>query len=255
MLYWRKTGRGQPILLLHGLFGSLENMGSIARLLGNQFEVWSVDLPDHGRSEHTEDGDLPGYAELIASWLDSQQLSTVNVVGHSLGGKVAMELALLWPHRVSQLVVLDASPVAYAERHGDVFAGLQAIDPQSLQSRTQADQVLQEYVSDPAVRAFLLKNLLKTDDRFHWRLNLHGLKRAYPQLIAANRQASFEKPVLFLKGERSDYILPSHKDAVTERFPSADMKIVKDTGHWLHAEKPELVARLIERFIETHQQS
>lgn len=252
MLYWRKTGSGAPLVLLHGLFGSLENMGSVARLLSGEHQVLSVDLPDHGRSPHLPNSGLAEYADQVESWLDAEGIGEVDVVGHSLGGKVAMELALATPHRVKRLIVLDVSPVRYGERHTDVFAGLKSIHPPGLGSRSEADEQLRRYVSEPAVRTFLLKNLVKTDAGYRWRLNLNGLENAYPRLVAANRDGRFSGPVLFLKGDRSDYILPSHKDAVTGRFPSAELKIVSGTGHWLHAEKPELVARLIEQFMQAN---
>lgn len=249
MLYSRKMGQGAPLVLLHGLFGSLENMGSLARLLSENHKVYSVDLPDHGRSPHLQTGGLREYAEQLGSWLDAEGLETVDLVGHSLGGKVAMEWALMAPQRVHRLVALDVSPVGYHERHSQIFTGLKAVHPPSLSRRSQADELLCGYVTEAAVRTFLLKNLIKTDKGYRWRLNLAGLEKAYPNLIAANCDGRFDGPVLFLKGGSSDYIMPSHKNAVTERFPLAELKIVSDTGHWLHAENAELVARLIDHFM------
>lgn len=249
MLHHRCSGEGEPLVLLHGLFGSLENLGAIARHLAKQYRVYSVDLPNHGRSPHIDNAGLAAMARELASWMDAQALASAHIIGHSLGGKVAMELALQQPQRVEKLVVIDIAPVAYPPRHDDVFAGLNAIDTAALQQRQQADALLSDYVQEPAVRTFLLKNLSKAESGFAWRLNLHELERSYAQLIAANHSGCFDKPVLFLKGADSDYISAAYKDEIMQRFPRAQLRVVDNTAHWLHAEKPELVSKLITRFL------
>ncbi len=250
-LNWKVAGQGEPLVLIHGLFGSLENLGGIARQLAESFTVYSLDLPNHGRSLHTEQINLPGLAECVLSWLNERNLQTVSIIGHSLGGKVAMELALTHPERIRQLVVLDIAPVAYSPHHNDVLDGLLALKPEQVTSRRDADEQLQAKVPEVAVRSFLLKNLVKqTDGGFAWRINLPVIHRDYPNMIAANRDdAVFEGGVLFIKGGNSDYILPEYRDQIVARFPNATVKIVPDTGHWLHAEKPDLVARLASRFL------
>lgn len=249
MLYHRCAGAGAPVILLHGLFGSLENLGALARLLAKDYLVYSVDLPNHGRSPHIAGANLKVMAEQLKIWMDECDLPQAHLVGHSLGGKVAMELALKEPARVGRLVVIDIAPVAYPPRHDDVFSGLNAINPSVIGPRAQADEVLSQYVYEPQVRAFLLKNLVKAEHGFAWRMNLEDIQRQYTQLIQANCDGVFEREVLFLKGSESNYIVPAYREEVIRRFPCAEMRIVDDTAHWLHAEKPELVSKLIAKFL------
>lgn len=250
MLHVKVAGEGEPLVLLHGLFGSLENLGAVARFLSADFKVYSVDLPNHGRSSHREGADLSHMAAAVCQWMDSAGLIDPVIVGHSLGGKVAMEIALARPDRIAALVVIDIAPVTYPPRHQEVFAGLNAVDPAALTNRSDAESLLAAHVSENAVRSFLLKNLVKTDSGFAWRMHLPDIQREYPRLISENRSdATFLRPVLFLKGGDSDYIKPEHRQAILQRFPAAQLKIVPNTGHWLHAEKPELTAALIRKFL------
>lgn len=249
-LHFSQTGNGPPLLLIHGLFGSLENLGGIARLLSGHFSVYSIDLPNHGRSPHTGSLNLKALADAVAQWLDSRHLGKVHVVGHSLGGKVGMELALTEPSRVDKLVVIDIAPVQYPPHHDDVFAGLAAIEPETLASRSEADEILQRFVPEAAVRSFLLKNLVKREDGYAWRMNLPALHRNYDEIVAANSEGTrFDGDVLFIKGGDSNYIQEKHRQAILSRFPSAKVRVIPATGHWLHAEKPALVANQIVRFI------
>ncbi len=249
-LNFSQAGEGPPLLLIHGLFGSLENLGGIARLLAKQFSVYSIDLPNHGRSPHSDSLSLRSMAGAVANWLDSRQLERVNLVGHSLGGKVGMELALSEPDRVGKLAVMDIAPVNYPPHHDDVFAGLAAVDPKSLKTRSEADAILKSHVPEIAVRSFLLKNLVKNGDGFGWRMNLPVLRQHYDQILSANSDGGqFDGDVLFIKAGDSKYIQEKHREAILSRFPKAGVKVVPGTGHWLHAEKPELVAGIITRFI------
>lgn len=250
MLHCRQAGSGPPVILVHGLFGSLENLGGISRLLTQDFSVYSLDLPNHGRSPQSTGADLDFMARALRDWMLQRGLSDAFVVGHSLGGKVAMELALTNPDLVRGLVVLDIAPVAYQARHEAVFRGLKAIDPTQLQSRDEAEQILARHVPEAAVRSFLLKNLVREAGGFHWRMHLADLEAQYPRLIQANRDGIFPGPVLFLKGGDSDYISPDHRLWVLQRFPGAQYRVIAGAGHWLHAEKPGLVAAQIKTFLQ-----
>ncbi len=250
MLYHLESGQGAPLVLLHGLFGSLENLGRLARLLAVNHTVYSVDLPDHGRSPHTEHSELSAMVEGVRQWMDAQKLSHVIMVGHSLGGKVAMELALQNADRVTRLVVLDVAPVAYGNRHDNIFQGLLSVPIEALQSRVAADEALQESIPDAAVRGFLLKNLVREGEGFRWRMNLQGLHRGYGQLVAGNSEGEFDGPTLFVRGGRSDYILPGAEAAIQQRFPQARIETVEEAGHWLHAEQPDATGRIIARFLK-----
>jgi esterase len=252
MLHFRQVGSGKPVILIHGLFGSLENLGGIARSLTQDFAVYSIDLPNHGRSPHCVGGDLAFMTEAVRDWMHLLGLSNAAIVGHSLGGKVAMELALSDPELVRALVVMDIAPVTYKPRHEAVFRGLKAIDPTHLQSREAAEQTLTEHISEAAVRSFLLKNLVRESGGFRWRMNLVDLEAQYSRLIHANRIGIFPGPVLFLKGGDSDYINPEHRVSLLQRFPGAEYKVIAGVGHWLHAEKPSLTAAQIKKFLQKY---
>lgn len=258
-LHWRHlpaeiNTRSTPVLLIHGLFGSLENLAGIAKILSQNGDVYSVDLPNHARSPHTQTTSLSKMASHVLAWLDEQKIPQVSIVGHSLGGKVAMELALTHGERVASLAVLDIAPVHYSPHHGQVFDGLNSLDLQQVDNRRAADAHLIQFVPTADVRTFLLKNLVKSrtnnEGVYSWRFNLPVLTRDYPELVDANSEGVFAGRTLFLKGGRSDYIIETYRNAIIRRFPNTSLKIVENTGHWLHAEKPSIVGRLVAKFLD-----
>jgi len=163
-----------------------------------------------------------------------------------------MELALRYPDRVDALIVADIAPVSYPRRHDDVFQAFDAVDLDALQTRGDADKAMQAFVRESSTRSFLLKNLEKIDGHWQWRVNLDALIDNYDSFIQANAsdQPAYEKKVLFIKGENSNYILPEYTEETLTLFPNADVKIINDTEHWLHAEKPELFTRIVKRFLD-----
>lgn len=253
-LYHRHWGdpNAPAVVAIHGLFGSMENLGMITRLLKQRYSVYGIDLPNHGRSSHTETTSLLIMANAVIDWMDAQGLQQVYFLGHSLGGKVIMEIALRYPERVRALIVADIAPVEYPRRHDDVFAAFKAVDLETLKSRADADKVMANYVAEASTRSFLLKNLEKTESGWRWRVNLSTLINDYPQLIQANTAdfPLFNGPVLFIKGELSPYIQIEHQDATLALFPQASVKVIHNTEHWLHAEKPEVFTRIVTRFLE-----
>jgi esterase len=242
----------EPLIAIHGLFGSLENLGVITRQLADDYCVYSLDLPNHGRSEHTDTISLLSMVDAIVAWMDSLGLEKAHFLGHSLGGKVGMEIALRYPDKVDQLIVADIAPVAYPPRHQDVFDAFNAVDLKTIATRMDADKQMQAYVGELSTRSFLLKNLERNDQGWFWRMNLQGLIAAYKELIAANADCfpAFNGPVLFIKGELSSYILPEHRDAILRLFPQAGVKVINGTRHWLHAEKPDIFVGLVRRFLQ-----
>jgi len=245
-------GDGEPLVLIHGLFGTRENLGALTRLLSEHYKVYAIDLPNHGKSAHLDHADLGVLANEVNTWMEQLGLSSAHIFGHSLGGKTAMELALSQPEKVKKVVVADIAPVQYENRHTNVFAGLMNVPLATLQSRVEAEKVLAEHIEEKAVRSFLLKNLVKNKNGgFQWRMNLQGLYDSYPSLVRANREGKWDGDTLFLKAENSDYILPEHRCEILSRFPNTQLKVVSGTGHWLHAEKPELIARLALRFYQS----
>jgi esterase len=238
------------IMLIHGLFGSLDNLSALRRQFTESFQVLSIDLPDHGKSAFTQTFSFEHYAALISDLVASLNIKRLNIVGHSLGGKVAMRLTLNQHELISHLIVLDIAPVEYQARHSNVFQGLNNVALADITSRKEAEEALSKYVEDGSTKQFLLKSLYNENDIWNWRFNLELLQTDYSKLSAAIvSEQPFDGPVLFIKGEHSDYLLPEHKQAVINLFPNSQSKMISGTGHWLHAEKPELCAKIISAFL------
>lgn len=251
-LYHRISGEGDPVVLLHGLFGSHDNLNGVSHCLARRWQVHALDLRNHGRSPHTNSMSYPEMADDVLAYLDEQGLEEAAVMGHSMGGKTAMELALRHPERVSRLIAADIAPVAYSRHHDAILEGLRALDPDTLESRAQADRLLAAYVDEVPVRQFLLKNLVrKGPDHFSWRMNLDAIERCYDRIAGGQQaQSAYTGPVLFIKGGASDYILPRHRETVAALFPKALLRVIPGAGHWLHAEKTDVFCGLCERFLD-----
>ena len=191
-------------------------------------------------------------AEDVLTYMDEHGIGSAHLVGHSMGGKVAMTLALMAPHRVNRLAVIDIAPVTYYERrHDAILQGLSAMNLDTLTGRRAADQFLQAFEPDQTIRQFLLKNLYRVEQGgFGWRLNLTAIINNY-QAILSGQQADrpFTDATLFIKGGASDYILPEHRESVLALFPSATVRVIPEAGHWVHAQKPDLVAGTLLRFL------
>ena len=251
-LYAEVTGQGPDVVLLHGLFGMGSNLKGIARVLSEHYRVHSLDLRNHGQSPHTEFMDYPAMAADVAGYIQHAGIKHCHVIGHSMGGKVAMQLALAKADMVGKLVIADISPVAYAANHDEVFAGLEAVDLGQITTRKQVEAILSQHLSEPAVTQFLLRNLYRDGDKqFHWRMNIAALKHNYANIKAGiDSTEVYSKPTLFIKGELSDYIQPSHREAIMALFPKAELKVIQNTGHWLHAEKPAAFNQQLLKFLK-----
>ncbi|MFM4824024.1 alpha/beta fold hydrolase [Aeromonas bivalvium] len=250
---FKEQGQGPAVVLIHGLFGSLDNLGLLARPLGEQYRVISLDLRNHGASFHSDEMSYPQQAADVLALLDHLALDKAALIGHSMGGKVAMQVAKLAPHRVNQLVVADMAPVAYPHaRHQNVFAGLNATLTRAPQSRSEAEAILAEHIEIAGVRQFLLKSFAKTETGWGWRFNVPALERNYANIMGwPDADARFEGPTLFIKGGESDYMLPAYTETVMAQFPAAKARVIAGTGHWLHAEKPVLFNKLVVDFLST----
>ncbi|WP_050490045.1 alpha/beta fold hydrolase [Aeromonas jandaei] len=250
---FKEQGQGPAVILIHGLFGSLDNLGLLARALGEHYRVISVDLRNHGTSFRSDDMSYPAQAADILALMDHLGLDQAALVGHSMGGKVGMQLAKLAPARVSRLVVADMAPVAYPHsRHQNVFAGLNATLAAQPQSRSDAERILAEHIEIAGVRQFLLKSFTKSDDGWQWRFNVPALEENYANIMGwPEDECRFEGPVLFIKGGDSDYMQPQYSEAALAQFPAAKVRVIAGTGHWLHAEKPMLFNKLVVDFLST----
>lgn len=255
-LYGRTRGDGPWLVMLHGLFGSGDNLGGIARILSERYRILLLDLRNHGRSPHADDMSYTDMATDVLAAMDHHGIERAHVFGHSMGGKVAMQLALMAPNRVNALVVGDISPVQYGDNHGQILHGMQAVADAAPQSRQEAQALMAEFENDPGVLSFLMTNWRKNEDGvWGWRVNLSAIVSRYPDIAAGADGTAFEGPVLFLRGENSDYVQASHRDKILALFPAATVKTISGTGHWLHAEKPDMVARSMLRFFEQAENS
>ena len=241
------------VILIHGMFGSLSNLGVLARSLIADYQVISVDLRNHGDSPHELLMDLPSMAADIVELMDDLGLASVTLIGHSLGGKVAMQVALNNPERVSELVVIDIAPVTYDARQDAALDALNLLAENHITSRRDADSLISKHIVEAPVRAFLLKNLARNPEgEFRLKLNLASINQNYAStLVSAPTGQAFGGPTLFLKGEHSAYIQEKHRPVMQQLFPHSQVEVVADTAHWLHAEKPETVNALIRAFIAT----
>ena len=240
------TTQPQVVVLIHGLFGSGDNLSVIRRHLQDDYRVINIDMPDHGESAWSAAFSFEGYAHKVLNTLKSLAVSKASIVGHSLGGKVAMWMAYLMPSIVDKLIILDIAPVAYEARHQDVISALRAVDLASITSRKTAQTSMTPFIQDAGTQAFLLKSLYEKEGSWHWRFNLDLLERDYSKLIdwTLSDKVVYEKPALFIKGADSDYIMPAHQETIMRQFPKAAAKVV-NAGHWLHAQKTHVVNRLI----------
>jgi esterase len=247
-LAFEALGDGPPVLVLHGLFGSSRNWRGVARALSAQHRVLSVDLRNHGRSPWT---DSMSYAEMAAdvrALIDSEGLDRPAVIGHSMGGKTAMALALEHPESVGRVIVVDIAPVSYADRLTPYVEAMLSIKARSTADRAEAMRQMSEKISDATAVAFLMQNLTVRDDHFDWRLNLPAIGAAVPALCAFPPELSsrrFDGPALLIAGSLSDYVSPSDRAAFAELFPQARNVQIDGAGHWVHADRPaEFLAAL-----------
>jgi pimeloyl-ACP methyl ester carboxylesterase len=256
-LHYTELGdTGPRVLLMHGLFGQGKNWTSIARVLAEQARVIMMDLPNHGQSGWTASVTYGEMAVAIADVLAAADGDPLNVVGHSMGGKVAMAMALLQPRLVERLAVVDIAPVRYDRLTGfaDYVTGMRAIDLGRLQTRAEADERLRPYVPDEVVRSFLLQNLRRdptSDSGWRWQMNLSllGAKLGdlgdWPDL----HTPPYPGPVLWVAGARSDYITPEYGPAMRSLFPKTTTFTIKNAGHWVHSEQPEVFIAVLRRFL------
>ena len=245
-----ESGAGNPLVVLHGLFGAARNWGAIGRRLSARHRVLAMDLRNHGASPRSEAMDYPSMAADVAETMEAAGAAPAAVLGHSMGGKTAMALALTRPELVSRLLVADIAPVPYPPRQARIVDAMRAVPLRPGLSRRDADAaLLAEGVQDPATRAFLLQNLRFEGGAPAWRCGLDEIAAAMAEIEGFPDFASrYEGPTLFLLGERSDYVQPEHRPRVRELFPATRFLTLRGTGHWLHAEKPEEFLAVAEAF-------
>jgi esterase len=243
---------GPPVVVLHGLLGSARNWTGIAKELAATHRVFALDLRNHGRSPWADTMSFDEMAGDVAAFIGAHDLSPAQAIGHSLGGKVAMRLALTRADLVARLVVVDVAPVAYGHSFAPFVEAMQAVDLAAVQRRADADLQLERAIGDAAIRNFLLQNLVKTDARFAWRVNLEALAANMPDLVGfptPSAGAAYHGPALFVAGSRSPYIKAEHRGLIARLFPHAEHAVIEGAGHWVHAERPAAFLEQVRRFL------
>jgi esterase len=241
--------RFENIFVLHGLFASLSSLAGLTTQLSTTHRIIAVDLRNHGNSPHNPSMSYQEMAEDLFALADHLHIKNFSIIGHSLGGKVAMVCALQRPERINKLVISDIAPVSYPNKHRDIFNGLQALAKQRIMTRKSADLILSEYIKTEKIRQFLLKSLYKQGEEYQLKFNLKAITANYDQLRNwPLTNTVFNNEILFIKGGDSDYILPKYKTDILQLFPKAKVKIISNTGHWPHVEKATTFNRLVSRF-------
>jgi len=249
-LHYKKLGHGQPIIILHGLFGMLDNWQSVANVLAENYEVWLVDQRNHGHSPHSDAFNYDVMAADLHEFIQDHHLHLPVVIGHSMGGKTAMRHAQLFPNDLSKLVVVDMGIKQYPVHHDIIIAALNQVDTDTIQSRKEAEEILIPNIPDFGTRQFLLKNLYWTDEKkLNWRFNLSVIEREIDKVVEALPNVEVLLPVLFIRGEKSNYIVEDDYPAIKKLFPKAAISTVANAGHWVHAEAPQKVIELVNQFM------
>jgi len=249
-LNFKKYGEtGEPLLILHGLFGMLDNWATLGRKFAQHFQVYLIDQRNHGRSSHNSEMNYELMADDLVEFIQQQQLDKVNVIGHSMGGKVAMQLAVAYPHLTKKLIVADIAPKAYLGNHNDIFEAIESLNLNEIESRKQADEALTPLLPNFGVRQFILKNLARSNEgNYFWRPAIQYIKTNYSN-IATSIDGSFNGTTLFLRGNKSNYILDENWPEIKSRFPNATLIDIEDAGHWVHAEKPNEFYKAVTNFL------
>lgn len=241
MLYSKIEGSGKPFVILHGFLGMSDNWKTLGTQFAAQgFEVHMLDLRNHGRSMQSDEFNYQLMVRDVVEYCQDKNLTNINLLGHSMGGKVAMFLATQYPDIVEKLIVADIGVKFYKPHHDDILNGLLSVDFSKQPSRNDVDEILKPYIPDFGTRQFLMKNLYwKSPGQLDFRFNLTALV-ANKGIIgdALEENAIYNKPTLFLKGAQSNYILDADVDEIKQHFPLAQVKEIPNAGHWLHAENP-----------------
>lgn len=241
-----------PIVILHGLFGSSVNWRKVGQALSQHAPVILVDLRNHGRSPHSDEINYPAMAQDVVTLLDDLNFSTIKLIGHSVGGKVAMTISDLFPQRLEQMVVVDISPRHYP--HGDstpIFDALRAVDLTVYKSRSEVDSALSSTIKEKLMRLFLLMNLEAENGKLSWRINLKGLHESYPTLLSAVCEDSvISTPSCFIRGTESDYVAEQDIDLISQTFVNAQIYDIEGAAHWVHSDQPDAFISQVKEFFD-----
>lgn len=251
-LYSKITGQGPPVIILHGLLGTSDNWHSIAASLAEHYTVCLLDLRNHGRSFHSHDFNYELMAQDVMRFMSDNWIQSASVIGHSMGGKVAMYLALHEPDLVDRLLVADIGVKDYPPGHLHIFDALSSVNLNQLTERRQAQDFLEDRLQNKDVVLFLMKNLTRDKEgHYHWKMNLPAIIANYDNIMKGFHESlSFDKPTLFVKGSRSEYIKDDDRAGIRSFFPNATFSSIEGAGHWLHADNPEAFLQICLAFLD-----
>ncbi len=252
LLHNQEYGEGRPVIILHGLFGSARNWQGIARSLSKNHHVITPDLRNHGKSPHEDTMSYIDMADDVITLCDHLNLSDAILIGHSMGGKVAMTVALTHPEQFSAIVIADIAPFDYEHSFHDLVEAMLKMDLKNLKNRAEAEAKLATISDDNNITQFILQNLIRVDNEFKWRINLKtissnlSLLSQFPKDL---KHRSCHMPSLFLGGSDSHYIKSIHNASIYHHFPAAEITMIEGSGHWLHAEKPKEFLHEVKTFV------
>lgn len=253
ILHANRFGEGKDLIIIHGFLGMGDNWKSLGKKWAqNGFRVHLLDMRNHGRSFHDDVFNYQVMTQDVIDHMEHQGLNSCYLIGHSMGGKVAMQLATTKPELVEKLIVVDIAPKYYPRHHDTILNALSLLEDHQLTSRKAADELLSKNIDEMGIRQFLLKNLYRTDkNELKLRLNLKAIQENLDEIgQGLADDLTYNGPVLFIKGERSDYIKASDEKKILQHFPKAMIKMVKNAGHWVHAEQPKAFFEEVEQFLE-----
>ncbi len=251
-LNYKEFGQGEPVIILHGLFGTLDNWQTVAKQLAKDYWVFIVDQRNHGRSPHVDDLDYILMAEDLKEFMDQHWIPKAHIIGHSMGGKTAMQFAFDYPDMIDKLVVVDIGPGENKAGHGMIFDALLSLDLSNIANRTAAEDHLKEKIEEYGVRQFLLKNLSRSKEGgYKWKMNLHAIHQNYQNILATVEGDSvYEGETLFIKGGKSNYINSEEEKTIFQYFPESSVETIEGVGHWVHAEAPEDMLKSVLGFLD-----
>ncbi|MDP3681013.1 MAG: alpha/beta fold hydrolase [Flavobacterium sp.] len=252
MLFSKIEGSGQPLLILHGFLGMSDNWKTLGTQFAADFQVHILDLRNHGRSLHSEAFSYEIMAQDVYEYCQAHNLANINIIGHSMGGKVAMLLATTHPELVSKLIVADIGPKFYPQHHQDILAGLNAVDFSIKPSRSDVEEIMEKYIPDFGTRQFLMKNLFWLEPgQLAFRFNLAVFNHKMDEIgVPLPENSIFEKPTLFIRGGKSNYILDSDFENIKQHFADSSIETIPNVGHWLHAENPNEFYQKVSSFLK-----
>ena len=248
-LNFKKIGQGNPMLILHGVFGSLDNWANIGKKLSSHFSVYLIDQRNHGESQHSDEFTYKAMVEDLKDLMQRESIENPIMIGHSMGGKTVMNFAMKYPDAFDKMIVIDMAPKAYPPQHKDILKALNSISIKTIKTRKEADSQIAGLIHEFGVRQFLLKNMRRIENGFEWKINLPVITKSFENIYEnIQNKHPISNPVLFIRGGNSNYILDRDIATITSLFPHSEVKTIVGAGHWVHVENPTALIEMILEF-------